>query len=97
MNLHIQSIHFSASDDLTERIEDKLSKLNDHYPFITSTYVYLRKDVGDGETVEVESRLKSAGEIFAKATEKTFENALDQVVEKLERQLRKQKDKMKSY
>lgn len=97
MNLHIQSIHFNASDDLTNRVEEKLGKLNTHYPFITNTYVYLRKDSGDGETVEVESRLKSAGEIFAKATEVTFENALDQVVDKLDRQLRKHKEKIQDY
>jgi len=97
MNLHIQSIHFNASDDLTNRVEEKLGKLNTHYPFITNTYVYLRKDTGDGETVEVESRLKSAGEIFAKATDATFETALDQVLDKIERQLRKHKDKIQNH
>ena len=96
MIFEIQAVRFKASDELKDRVTEKMEKLADHFPFITSFHAYLKEEP-NGQTVEVEARLKSAGELFAKSTDTTFENAIDQVEEKLERQLRKHKDKLLNH
>jgi putative sigma-54 modulation protein len=95
MNIKIHSLHFDADQKLLEFVEGKVQKLSQFEDGILNTEVVLRldKDHNSGNKV-AEIKLKVArGDAFAKKQCRTFEEATDQAVEALRRQLVKQKQK----
>jgi putative sigma-54 modulation protein len=95
MNIKIHSLHFDADQKLLEFVEGKVQKLSQFEDGIINTEVFLRldKDHNSGNKVS-EIKMKIAGaDIFAKKQCKTFEEATDQAVEALRRQLVRQKGK----
>ncbi|MGB0916725.1 MAG: ribosome hibernation-promoting factor, HPF/YfiA family, partial [Flavobacteriales bacterium] len=86
---------FDADQKLIDFIETKIGKLNTYSNAIIDTEVYLRLDKGDSHENKVaEIKLLVPGnDLFAKRQCKTFEEATDQAVEALRRQLKKQKEK----
>ena len=95
MNIKIHSIHFDADKKLLNFIEQKLKKLLLFYDGIIMAEVFLRlENVQDLENKIVEIRLDIPGsDVFAKKQSKTFEEATDNVIEALRRQLLKYKKK----
>jgi len=95
MNSKIHSIHFDADKKLLNFIEQKLKKLLLFYDGIIMAEVFLRlENVQDLENKIVEIRLDIPGsDVFAKKQSKTFEEATDNVIEALRRQLLKYKKK----
>lgn len=95
MRVKIQSIHFDADQKLLDFIELKVGKLNTYSNSIIDGEVYLRLDKSDSHENKVaEIKLMVPGnDLFAKRQCKTFEEATDQAVEALRRQLKKQKEK----
>lgn len=95
MNMKIHSVHFDADQRLLDFVEGKVNKLTQYEERILSTEVFLRldKDPDTGNKV-TEIRMSIAGgEVFAKKQCRSFEEATDQAVEALRRQLVKQKNK----
>ena len=97
MNTKIHSIHFDADQKLIDFIDSRLQKLLLFYEDILNAEVYLRlEDVDDNENKVAEIRLEIPGKsVFAKKKSKTFEEATDNVIEAIRRQLQKQKGKLK--
>lgn len=95
MRVKIQSIHFDADQKLINFIENKVGKLNTYSNKIIDAEVFLRLDKSSSqENKIVEIKLLVPGnDLFAKRQCKTFEEATDQSVEALRRQLKKQKEK----
>ena len=95
MNIKIHSVRFDADQKLLDFIDGKVGKLTQYEDRILSGEVFLRLDKDpDGGNKVVEIRLGVAGgEVFAKKQCKSFEEATDQAVEALRRQLVKQKKK----
>lgn len=95
MRVKIQSIHFDADQKLLDFIESKVGKLNTYSNKIIDAEVFLRLDKSSSqENKIVEIKLLVPGnDLFAKRQCKTFEEATDQSVEALRRQLKKQKEK----
>jgi len=97
MNTKIQSIHFDADKKLLAFIENRIEKLELFSDDILGAEVYLRldKDV-ERENKVVEIKLEIPGnDMFAKKNSKSFEEATDQTIEALRRQLGKTKKKKK--
>jgi len=97
MNTKIQSIHFDADKKLLAFIENRIGKLELFSDEILSAEVFLRleKDT-EKENKVVEIKLEIPGnDMFAKKNSKSFEEATDQTVEALRRQLGKTKKKKK--
>lgn len=95
MELKVQSIHFDADQKLLNFIEERVSKLGQFHDRIIGADVFLRieKDNENGNKV-AEIKLAVPGkDLFAKRQCKSFEEATDQVVEALRRQIRKVKSK----
>lgn len=95
MDLKVQSIHFDADKKLLEFIEEKVGKLSQFHDRIIGAEVFLRidKDNTNGNKI-TEIKLAVPGkDLFAKKQCKSFEEATDQVVEALRRQIRKTKTK----
>ena len=95
MRVKIQSIHFDADQKLLDFVELKVGKLNTYSNAIIDGEVYLRLDKSASHENKIaEIKLLVPGnDLFAKRQCKTFEEATDQAVEALRRQLKKQKEK----
>jgi putative sigma-54 modulation protein len=97
MQVKIHSVQFKADVKLENFIEDKLGKLNNYYDQILGSEVFLKLENTNGpENKITEIRLSIPGnDLFAKKQSKTFEEATDQAIEALRRQIQKHKDKVK--
>ncbi len=95
MRVKIQSIHFDADTKLLNFVETKVGKLNTYSNAIIDGEVFLRLDKSSSHENKIaEIKLLVPGnDLFAKRQCKTFEEATDQAVEALRRQLKKQKEK----
>ena len=95
MNMKIHSVHFDADQKLISFIENKLNKLSQFEDRIIGAEVFLRLEKNQNtENKVTEIRLNvSRNDLFAKKQCKTFEEATDQSVEALRRQLIKKKGK----
>lgn len=95
MNININSIHFKADKDLETFITEKIQKIGKHYDGIIMSNVTLKLDNTDkAENKIAEIRLKIKGnELIANKQCKTFEEATEQALEALRKQLKKTKDK----
>jgi len=93
--MKIHSVRFDADQKLIEFVESKLDKLNQFDDQIIGAEVFLRLDKNqNAENKVAEIRLNvSKNELFAKKQCKSFEEATDQSIEALRRQLIKKKGK----
>lgn len=97
MDLKIHSIKFDADQKLIQFIESKVTKLEKVFDNIIETEVFLRLDKNQNtENKLVEMKISIPGnELFAKKQCKSFEEAADQSVEALRRQIKKHKEKVR--
>lgn len=93
MQVKIQSVHFNADNKLEMFIEDKLSKLTNHYDQIIGSDVILKLEKSATKENKIaEIKLKIPGnDLFAKKQSTTFEEATDLAVDALRRQISKRK------
>ena len=95
MNIQIHSVRFDADKKLIDFVHQKLDKLTQIGEDIVNAEVYLRlnKDQ-DRENKISEIKLElQGGPLFAKKQSKTFEEATDEAVDALKRQITKHKEK----
>lgn len=93
MQANIQSLHFKATDELQEFIQNKVDKLSRVNDKLISADVYLKLDNSDTHENKVcEIRISIPGhELFAERQCKTFEEAASLVADALHDQLLKRK------
>ena len=97
MNIQIHSLKFDADKRLLDFVHQKVGKLTQFGEDIVSAEVYLRLD-NDQERENKVSEIKleyPGGPLFARKQTKTFEEATDQAVDALKRQITKHKAKLK--
>ena len=97
MKVNVRSIHFNADAKLMDFIQEKMDKLDHFHDGILGGEVYLRLDKSDNKENKVaEIKLKMPGkDIFAKRQCRSFEEATDDSVDALIKQIKKHKDKNK--
>ncbi|MBO6052092.1 MAG: ribosome-associated translation inhibitor RaiA [Bacteroidales bacterium] len=95
MNVTISAIKFKADQKLEAFITDKLEKLSKLHDGIIGSEVTLKLDNTDKpENKEVDIRVKIRGnDAMASKVAKTFEEATDQAIEAIKKQLVKSKEK----
>ncbi len=96
MKVKIHSIHFDADQKLINFVQEKVDKLDHYFDQIIDGEVFLKIDNADNNENKIaEIKLSIPGNnLFAKKQCKTFEEAIDSVVEALRRQIRKKKGKL---
>ena len=95
MNIQIHSVRFDADKKLIDFVHQKLEKLNLMGEPIVNAEVYLRLD-NDQERENKISEIKldlSGGPLFAKKQSKSFEEATDEAIDALKKQIAKHKQK----
>jgi putative sigma-54 modulation protein len=95
MNVQIHSVRFDADKKLIDFVNQKLGKLSLLGESIVNAEVYLRLDK-DQERENKISEIKldlSGGPLFAKKQSKTFEEATDDAIDALKKQITRHKQK----
>lgn len=95
MNIQIHSVRFDADKKLINFVHQKLDKLTQFGEDIVNAEVYLRLNKNqDRENKISEIRLElPGGPLFAKKQSRSFEEATDDVIEALKKQITKHKQK----
>lgn len=94
-NLVITGHHLEITEALRDFIGKKFKKLERHFDHITQSHVFMSVDQGE-HTVEAKLHIPNH-EIFAQQKSTDMYEAIDLLVGKLDRQLIKQKEKMKNH
>ena len=95
MNIQIHSVRFNADKKLIDFVHQKLDKLTQYGEDIVNVEVFLRLD-NDQENGNKISEIKvdlSGKPLFARKQSKTFEEATDDVIDALKKQITKHKQK----
>jgi len=90
----------TASERLESYTEEKLKKLHAKFDDIIRADVFLKQEnTSSDETGMIcNIRLSLPGpRIFAEASNQTFEESVNESISELQRQLKKRKEKMKTY
>ena len=97
MKVRVQSIHFDADQKLLQFVNDKVDKLTQFFDDIIDGEVFLRIDKSESaENKIAEIRIHTPGKtMFAKEQCRTFEEATDNAVEAMRKQITKHKEKIK--
>ena len=97
MNIQIHSVKFDADSKLIDFVNQKVNKLGQYSSDIISVEVFLRLDKDqEKENKLVEIRVEyPGGPLFAKKQNRTFEEATDNVIDALKKQVTRQKEKMR--
>lgn len=95
MQIDIQAIRFTADKKLKDLIQEKLEKLNKFHNKIIHVGVYLKlENSGQVKDKIVEIKVSIPGStLLVNASDKTFESALDEALETIKRQLKKENEK----
>jgi len=97
MKVHTETNHFTADEKLISFIERKLSKLDNYFDKIIDARVSLKlENSGQVKDKVAEVRIAVPGDVLiAKETDKSFEAAIDKLVDVLKRQLIKYKERLR--
>lgn len=96
MDIKIQSIHFDATVQLQAFIEKKVSKLEKYCDEITSAEVVLRvvkPETSLNKEASIKLLVPRADDIYSQKIADTFEEAIDNAIDALVKQLQKNKEK----
>ena len=92
MQINLTCRHVDATDSLKEYVDTKFAKLERHFDHITNVHVIL-----DVEKLVQKAEAKmnvSGGELFATSEHNDMYAAIDSLIDKLDRQVIKHKEKM---
>tara|TARA_B100000900_G_scaffold413066_1_gene436170 strand:- start:231 stop:530 length:300 start_codon:yes stop_codon:yes gene_type:complete len=95
MQVQVQSVNFDADQKLVQFIKQRISKLNMFFDNIIDAEVYLKIDranTNDNKIAEIKLNIPGR-DLFAKKQCKSFEEATDETVEALRRQIKRHKGK----
>ena len=95
MNIQIQSVKFDAGQRLLEFIEKKFAKLDRVASDATGIDVVLKLEKNDeqGNKIAVITLRVPGGDIRVEEQARTFEEAIDNAMDILKRQIERRKDK----
>ncbi|MFT4660340.1 MAG: putative sigma-54 modulation protein [Patiriisocius sp.] len=97
MQIDVHSVHFDADIKLIDFIKIRLEKLKQYHKNITNSEVFLKLENESSLTNKVvEIKINIPGnDLFSKKQCKSFEEATDEAVDALRRQILKRKEKFK--
>ncbi len=95
MQINISGHHVEVTDSMKDYVSDKLQKLERHSDAITSVQAILSVEK-NRQKAEARIHVKGA-DLFANAESEDMYAAIDQMADKLDRQVLKHKEKTKSW
>ncbi|MBU2885440.1 ribosome-associated translation inhibitor RaiA [Gilvimarinus agarilyticus] len=95
MQINISGHHIEVTEAIEEYVHNKFAKLTHHNDLITSINVFLTVEK---LTQKAEASIHVSGkDIFANADSEDLYTAIDALTDKLDRQVIKHKEKLKSH
>lgn len=97
MQIQIQAIQFTAAEQLTEFINQKVGKLSHYFDRIIDAEVYLSLDSRSSAVKDKVLKVKlnlPGTQLIVSETAKTFEEALELASDNLKRQLTRHKERI---
>ncbi len=95
MQLNLTGHHVEITEPMREYVQTKLNRVERHFDQVTDINCVLTVDKLQ-HRAEATANLAGA-QLFANATEENMYAAIDMMIDKLGRQLRKHKDKVTSH
>ncbi len=95
MQISLTGHHVDLTDSLRAYVDSKFERLERHFDHVTNVHVILSVEKL-AQKAEANMHVSGA-EIFADATHEDMYAALDALVDKLDRQLIKHKEKLKNH
>lgn len=98
MNIKINDVHFSADQKLVDFVNKKVSKLDTYFDNIIGAEVVLKvvkPETANNKEAEIKLSIPGKDYLFAKKQADSFEEAIDETIDAIEKQLKKFKEKMK--
>ena len=95
MQTNLTGHHIDITESLREYVDTKFAKLERHFDHITNVHVILNVEKTN-QKAEATVHL-NGGEIFADSVHDDMYAAIDGLIDKLDRQVIKHKEKMKKH
>lgn len=93
MQINLTGHHIEVTDSLRDYVNEKLARLERHFDKVSNTHVILTLE---NVRHKAEATVHMSGhDIFAESTEDDMYVAIDRLAEKLDRQVKKHKEKLK--
>jgi len=95
MQVNVTGRHVEVTDAMKQHVEDKISKLKRHFDHVTDIHVILTVEKLEQKaeaTVQI-----SGAKLFADDVKEDMYAAIDNMVDKLDRQIIKHKEKVQSH
>jgi putative sigma-54 modulation protein len=95
MQIELTGHHIEITDSLRDYVTEKMSRLERHFDKVNSTHVILAVE---NVRHKAEATVQMSGhDIFANCTEDDMYAAIDRLVDKLDRQVKKHKEKITNH
>ena len=97
MKINISTVHFKADKKLEDFVHDRIQKLSLLYDGVIGSEVTLKlnkSNNAENKIAEIKLLIKG-NDLFAKKQSKTFEQAADNAVDALKKQLTRYKERIK--
>ena len=95
MQINLTGHHIDITESLREYVDTKFAKLERHFDHITNVHVIINVEKTN-QKAEATVHL-NGGEIFADSVHDDMYAAIDGLIDKLDRQVIKHKEKMKKH
>lgn len=96
MQLNLSGHHVEITDSMRAYVEEKLTKLERHFDHLTNVQVILSVEKLE-QKAEASLHLAGGNDIHAESVNGDMYAAIDAMVDKLDRQVLKHKEKLKSH
>ena len=95
MQINLTGHHIEITDALRNYVNEKMGRLERHFDKVSNTHVILSLE---NVTHKAEATVHMSGnDIFAESHENNMYAAIDGLVDKLDRQVKKHKEKLKNH
>jgi len=95
MQLNLTGHHIEITDSLRNYVNEKMQRIERHFDKVTNTHVILTLE---GNRHKAEATINMRGNnIFADSTEDNMYAAIDGLIDKLDRQVKKHKEKITDH
>ncbi|HKO78129.1 MAG TPA: ribosome-associated translation inhibitor RaiA [Flavobacterium sp.] len=99
MKVNVHAVNFTVDKKLVDFVQERMDKLEKYYDRVVSTDIFMKVEkTSEKENKIVEIKINVPGDDFlVKKQCKSFEEAVEQSAESLERLLVKRKEKLRTH
>lgn len=95
MQLNLTGHHLDITDSMRDYVNEKIQKLERHFDKVTNTHVILTTE---SQNFKAEATVNMSGNnIYAECIEEDMYAAIDGLIDKLDRQVKKHKEKITNH